>query len=125
MDRNSSFFPSKENSIELNNISTYKLKIKLNQNKTGEIIITNISEPEELAYNFCLKNNLDYHSLRSITKKIKSIQDTHFFKSKNIFKSISSKNNFNKKRKLKNLFLTDQAIYFNLLSIIFIIYLLL
>ena len=113
MDRNSSFFPSKENSIELNNISTYKLKIKLNQNKTGEIIITNISEPEELAYNFCLKNNLDYHSLRSITKKIKSIQDTHFFKSKNIFKSISSKNNFNKKRKLKKLFLTDQAIYYN------------
>ena len=113
MDRNNSFFLSKENSIELSNISTYKIKIRLNQNKEGEIIITNLSDPQELAYNFCHKNNLDYHSLQSITKKIKLIQETNLSKSKYIFKSISSKNNNNKRQKIKNMALTDQAIYYN------------
>ena len=111
MDRNNSFFYPKESLIEANiSNKDYKLIIKLGKKVIGEIIIKNNSNPEELAYNFCLKNNLEYQFLKSITKKIKSFKDSNLLNVRNQFNSSSSKKSIDIgiKNKNKNIKLSEE-----------------
>ena len=110
MDRNYSLFNTKqkENLTETNNNNkNYKLIIKLGKKIKREIIIKENSNPEELAYNFCLNNNLDYKFLKSITKKIKSIKDSNLFNTRNIFNSPSNQKSIDIGTKNKNIQLTE------------------
>ena len=50
-----------------------KLAIDLGQNNIKYINIYNDTNPEELAYNFCYVNHLDYHSLIQLREKIKKV----------------------------------------------------
>ena len=86
--------------------SQFILKINLDKGKTETINIYQNSNAEEIAYNFCLKNNLDYESVKQLTKKIKQLKDNNFLSDKenislssNIIKSKkssqSSSENFN------------------------------
>ena len=49
-----------------------KLAIDLGQNNIKYINIYNDTNPEELAYNFCYVNHLDYNSLIQLREKIKN-----------------------------------------------------
>ena len=86
--------------------SQFILKINLDKGKTETINIYQNSNAEEIAYNFCLKNNLDYESVKQLIKKIKQLKDNNFLSDKenislssNIIKSKkssqSSSENFN------------------------------
>ena len=117
MDINSSLNYSKDNSNELKTFSKYKIKMKLENGKSGEIIITNDSNPEELAYNFCLKNNLNYKYLKIITKKINNIQKLYLLSSRSISNSMADKNSGNSKnsikRSYKKIFFSEKTKNFN------------
>lgn len=115
MDRNNSLYNSKEDSIEMSNIiSNYKITIQIDKGKTEEIILNNKSNPEELAYNLCIKYNLEYKTLKSITKKIELLQNNYFLNSKTKYdnSSISQNNTINHKT-YKNNLLTEQSKYYN------------
>ena len=110
MDRNYSLFYSKqkENLTETNNNNkNYKLIIKLGKKIKREIIIKENSNPEELAYNFCLNNNLDYKYLKSITKKIRSIKNSNLFNTRNTFNSPPNQKSIDIGIKNKNIQLTE------------------
>ena len=92
MDGNNSLYSSIKSPKQTNNVLNYKLNIELGKKELKEIIIAYNSNPEELAYNFCHKNNLDYNSLKLITNKIMTIKKSQFKNSENIFKSITNKN---------------------------------
>ena len=77
-----------QNSNELVNNNGIKMTINIGQHKSEDILVTKYSKPEELAYNFCHNNNLDYKTLNWLIKKIKILQETHFFNRKNIFKTL-------------------------------------
>lgn len=117
MDINSSLNYSKDNSNELKTFSKYKIKMKLEKGKSGEIIITNDSNPEELAYNFCLKNNLNYKYLKIITKKLNNIQKLYLLSSRSISNSMADKNSGNSKnsikRSYKKIFFSEKTKNFN------------
>ena len=78
----------KQNSNEFINNNEIKMTINIGQHKSEDILVTKYSKPEELAYNFCHNNNLDYKTLNWLIKKIKILQETHFFNRENIFKSL-------------------------------------
>ena len=115
MDINNYLYNSKENLIENNSIiSNYKIKITLGKDKYEEIILNSNSNPEELAYNLCLKYNLKYKSLKSITKKLSSLQNTSYLlNSKTISNSTTSKNSTSKKISYKNILLTEKPKFNN------------
>ena len=77
-----------QNPNEFINNTAIKMTINSGQHKSEDIIVTKYSKPEELAYNFCHNNNLDYKTLNWLIKKIKIIQENHFFNKKNIFKTV-------------------------------------
>jgi len=79
-----------QNSNEFLNNTAIKITINIDQQKSEDIIVTKFSKPEELAYNFCHNNNLDYKSLNRLIKKIKIIKESHFFNKENIFKIVSN-----------------------------------
>ena len=62
--------------------SQFILKINLDKGKTETINIYQNSNAEEIAYNFCLKNNLDYESVKQLIKKIKQLKDNNFLSDK-------------------------------------------
>ena len=116
MDRNNSLY-SKEDSIEMSNIiSNYKITIQIDKGKTEEIILNNKSNPEELAYNLCLKYNLEYKTLKSITKKIESLQNNYLLNSKTKYDSTISQNSTINHKTYKNNLLTEQSKYYNHLN---------
>ena len=47
------------------------LSIELGDNEKKYLKIYNDSKPEELAYEFCSQNNLDYDSLQELTEEIR------------------------------------------------------
>ena len=49
------------------------LAIDLGENDIKYLKIFNDTKPEELAYNFCYVNQLDYNSLRQLTEQIRKI----------------------------------------------------
>ena len=55
------------------------LAIDLEQNEKKFLKIYNDTNPEELAYNFCYKNNLDFNSMNSLIEEIRKV-----FKNKNL-----------------------------------------
>ena len=77
-----------QNPNEFINNTAIKMTINSGQHKSEDIIVTKYSKPEELAYNFCHNNNLDYKTLNWLIKKIKIIQEHHFFNKKNKFKTV-------------------------------------
>ena len=70
-------------------------KIEFEKGKSDNLSISQNSNPEELAYNFCLKHKLDFNSVKELIKKIKNIKDRekeNLSISSNIFKNkMSSK----------------------------------
>ena len=58
------------------------LKINLEKGKTENINIYQNSNPEEIAYNFCLKNNLDFESVKNLINQIKHIKENNFISDK-------------------------------------------
>ena len=110
MDRNYSLFYSKQKDTLTetnNNNKNYKLIIKLGKKIKREIIIKENTNPEELAYNFCLNNNLDYKYLKSITKKIRSIKNSNLFNTRNTFNSPPNQKSIDIGIKNKNIQLTE------------------
>ena len=64
-------------SFNQNNKELTTLYIQLGENEKKTIKIYNDSNPEQIAYDFCIKNNLDFESLQQITFQIKqAIQPT-------------------------------------------------
>ena len=114
MNRNNSLYNSKDDSIEMSNIiSNYKITIQINKGKTEEIILNNKSNPEELAYNLCLKYNLEYKALKSLTKKIELLQNNYLLNSKTKYEpTISQDSTINHKTYGNNL-LTEQSKYYH------------
>lgn len=58
-------------SLNQNNKELTILYIQLGENEKKTIKIYNDSNPEQIAYDFCIKNNLDFESLQQITFQIK------------------------------------------------------
>ena len=67
-----SFISSKSESI-------CSLKIDLEKGKSEKINIYHNTNPDELAYNFCLKHNLDYKSVKDLVSKIKYVKENNDF----------------------------------------------
>ena len=66
------------------------LAIELGDNEKKFLKIYNDSKPEQLAYEFCLQNNLDFNSLQDLTEEIKNA-----FKAKNTSIQKINQNNIN------------------------------
>ena len=66
------------------------LAIELGDNEKKFLKIYNDSKPEQLAYEFCLQNNLDFNSLQELTEEIKNA-----FKAKNTSIQNFNQNNIN------------------------------
>ena len=66
------------------------LAIELGNNEKKFLKIYNDSKPEQLAYEFCLQNNLDFNSLQELTEEIKNA-----FKAKNTSIQNFNQNNIN------------------------------
>ena len=97
-----------QNSNEFNNNTAIKMKINIGQQKSEDIIVTKYSKPEELAYNFCHNNNLDYKTLNWLIKKIKIIQKNKFVHRKNIFKTHPSTDKSKGKNNSQNNISTEE-----------------
>lgn len=97
-----------QNSKEFNNNTAIKIKINIGQQKSEDIIVTKYSKPEELAYNFCHNNNLDYKTLNWLIKKIKIIQKNKFVHRKNIFKTHPSTDKSKGKNNSQNNISTEE-----------------
>jgi hypothetical protein len=82
-----------------------KIKINLRNNKFENIKVYNTTDPEELAYNFCNKNNLEYKLLQYLTNKIKNIKESYYNKNKTIENDIFNNNikinEYNNKNRIK------------------------
>ena len=77
--------------------SQHYLKITLDKGKIENLNIYQNSNPEELAYNFCLKHNLDFKAVKKLTTKIKNYQNKNSLTEKENLGLISNmiKNNKN------------------------------
>lgn len=76
--------------------SQFILKINLDKGKIETINIYQNSNAEEIAYNFCLKNNLDFESVKQLIKKIRQLKDNNFLSDK---ENISLSSNIIKSKK--------------------------
>ena len=97
-----------QNSNEFINNTAIKMTINIGQQKSEDIIVTKYSKPEELAYNFCHNNNLDYKTLNWLIKKIKIIQTNKFVHRKNIFKTHPSTDKSKDKNNSQNNISTEE-----------------
>jgi hypothetical protein len=59
--------------------SICSIKIDLEKGKSEKIDIYRNSNPDELAYNFCLKHNLDFKSVKDLVSKIKYVKENNDF----------------------------------------------
>ena len=70
------------------------LAIELGDNEKKFLKIYNDSKPEQLAYEFCLQNNLDFNSLQELTEQIRNAFHTNNkYSNQNIM--LNQNNNFN------------------------------
>ena len=70
------------------------LAIELGDNEKKFLKIYNDSKPEQLAYEFCLQNNLDFNSLQELTEQIRNAFNTNNkYSNQNIM--LNQNNNFN------------------------------
>ncbi len=75
-DSNNDINMNNKNNIEIygqNNEPIYVMTLALNQGQTEKIEIFANSEPTELAYNFCRKNNLDFNALEYLKEQITNL----------------------------------------------------
>ena len=101
--------------------SQFVLKINLDEGKTENLYISQISNPEELAYNFCLKHNLDFESVKQLINKIVQFKKDNNFISDKENLSLSSnviKNKKSSQSLLGNCSLNNKK-YINKKSIIY------
>lgn len=92
----------KEYSLDLFNEESIHLNIEFGKGQSEDIIITKNSNPEELSYNFCHMNNLEFKCMQYLSSKIKLIQENNFYKSKIIHKSAIEKNIDKQKKAILN-----------------------
>ena len=69
---------SKKKSIESNELKEpiYKMTIESEKGRKEIINIYPNSKPEEIAYNFCKENNLDFKTLELMISKVKILIET-------------------------------------------------
>ena len=77
----------------------YLINFEIGNNSKAQLSIYIDSKPDELAYNFCKENNLDFESLQIISNKIKSLLDNY----RDNLKILSNnKENFNSFNSISN-----------------------
>ena len=64
------------NTLSLLTEPLYTMTIELNQGKSSKIKIYPNSHPEQLAFDFCKTNNLDYSAMNYLTENIKLLLDS-------------------------------------------------
>ena len=95
-----SFFDNKlsQNSSQM---PFYLMTLEDNDGKCKQIKIYQNSDPFELSYNFCKENNLDFESMKYITKNIKETikrfrdkkkNDLYFINNDSIFELVDEEN---------------------------------
>ena len=114
--------------INVNKEPIYIMSIELETGITDKIIIYKDSKPEELAYYFCHRNNLDFTGLKMITekinllKKLKTLTSNKHLKIETYKRTENNKNltpnkNNNKNIRYKNNHLSSNKNYFEDFSI--------
>ena len=70
---------NKENNknTEQNEEPIYVMTLALEQGKSEKIEIFSNSDPSELAYNFCRRNNLDFNALDYLREQITNLLETY------------------------------------------------
>ena len=107
--------------------SQYVLEIDLGKGKSENLNIYPSSNPEELAYNFCLKHNLNFKTVKDLINKIKKLKENYSLSNKenicltsNIInkKALNSKNYFiiKSKNKINKSKITNSINTFNYFS---------
>ena len=71
------------------------LSIELNENHKKFLKIYSDSKPEELAYDFCLQNSLDFESLKDLTNEIKNVLKLNKDNKNQINNNLIEKNSMN------------------------------
>ena len=84
---------NKIKNTEPNNEPIYVMTLALEQGKSEKIEIFSNSDPSELAYNFCSKNNLDYNALDYLKEQITNLLEAY---TKNDNDEEEDENNLNK-----------------------------
>ena len=75
------------------NESKIFLTIHLEKGDTEKLNINKNTNPEKLAYNFCLKHNLEFTSVKELITKIKNFKENNFIAEKENLESTNIKNN--------------------------------
>ena len=98
------------NTLSLLTEPLYTMTIELNQGKSSKIKIYPNSHPEQLAFDFCKTNNLDYSAMNYLSENIKILLDS-FNNSLNEHNNNNPSNNNNTNNINKSKSLSSQNIF--------------